>query len=235
MRKLILLTLVIVTGCGSVSTQKPPPNAIEPHDPEESLFASDAELLSDDDINRILKTRVHIPEAIRVGLIFLEHRSLPDYGRYWYYYRIEEPTEELRLAVKPVLRLRDDDRVYDVSYLPTFLLPEQLTVGVIREAGARYQADWVLLFKTETRSYSKWRPFRPDQARAYCVAECAVLDVRTGIIPFTSRAKQNITIEEEDKEWSATETVERSELVAIEAAMNENIDNLLRFLKQIPD
>lgn len=234
MRKLILLTLVIVTGCSSVSTQKPPPNAIEPHDSEESLFASDAELLSDDDINRILKTRVHIPEAIRVGLIFLEHRSLPDYGRYWYY-RIEEPTEELRLAVKPVLRLTGHERVYDVSYLPTFLLPEKLTVGVIREAGARYQADWVLLFKTETRSYSKWRLFRPDQARTYCVAECAVLDVRTGIIPFTSRAKQDVTIEEEDKEWSTTETLERSELVAIEAAMNENIDNLLRFLEQISE
>jgi hypothetical protein len=234
MRHFTLLAIVVFVGCGSVATQSPPPRTTEYPEPELSLFTSDAAVLTNADIDRILNIRVEIPQKIRVGLLYLEHRSLPVYGRSWYH-RYEEPTDELRLAVESVQRLQEDSRVYDVSYLPTFLLPKQKTVGLVREAGARYQADWVLLFKTETRSYSKDRVFGSDEARAYCVAECAVLDVRTGIIPFTSRARQDVTAEKDDEEWTLSETVARGEIAAIEAAMTENIDNLLRFLEQLSD
>ena len=234
MRFLLLLAAMATTGCSSVGTQGPPPGAVEEIEAGQSLFPSDAAILSDQEIARILSARVEIPESMRVALLYLEHRSMPLSSRPWYYRR-DEPQQELRLAMQSVHRLLEDNRVYDVSYLPTFLLPKQKSVGLIREAAARYQADWVLIFKSETRPHEKDRTFGTDEARAYCLAECAVLDVRTGTIPFTSRASQDVTIAKTDEDWSLSEAVDRAELEAIDAAMSENVENLLQYLERASD
>jgi hypothetical protein len=220
MRQGILLLIVLIfSGCKSVDTTTAMAHveaAREIRDPRVSLFSSDADVLSDEDIARILKTKIDIPDSIRIGLIYLEHR---------------EPTEELRIAAVPVNMLLEQDRIYDVSYLPTFLIPDNLTVGVIREAGARYQADWILLFRTETKKYSKNNIWGADPSKSYCIAECAVLDVRTGIIPFTSTAEAVVTAEKTKEDYSEAEAFRRGEIESIEKAMTENVENLIRYLK----
>ena len=39
--------------------------------------------------------------------------------------------------MSPVQELRESDRVFDVSFLPSFLLPNEKSVPLIREAAAR--------------------------------------------------------------------------------------------------
>ncbi len=237
MKYLLLLLALALAGCSSVGKPGPPLGAMEEIPPGRSLFPSDAAVLSDEDIARILGARIEIPERLRVALLYLEHRSMPLGNRGWGYwdYRKGEPQDELRLAVRSVQLLEDSKRIGDVSYLPTFLLPERTTVGLIREAAARYQADWVLVFRTETHPHQKNRVFGVDEARAYALAECAILDVRTGTVPFTSRASEDLTLPKTDEDWSLSETVDRTEMEAIDAAMSKNVQNLLRYLEQLSD
>jgi hypothetical protein len=220
---MLLLTAVVLAGCGRVSTYGPPPGAVNPLDDTRSLIPSDAAVLSDQEIARILTTRVEVPQQMRVAILYLAHES--EWSRYGGF-----SLDGFRGALDPVQKLREDDRVFDVSFLPSFLLPAEKSIPLIREAAARYQADWVLIVKTTSRGFRNDRVFGTDEARAACEAECAVLDVRTGTIPFTSVAAGEATVAKVDGEFSLRETSLRAEGAAVERAMVKNVEGLLAFL-----
>jgi hypothetical protein len=232
---LVLLSSVAIahSSCASVATQ--PRRANDPRglvasDAKEpvSLFPSDTAILTDAEIARILDVRVGLRNRVRLAVLHLDHRSM-DFG---YLYGGEGvPIGWLNADMFALLRKLE--RVHDASYLPSVLIPAKLTVGHLREAGARYQADLLLIFRTECRTYQQYRLFRASQAKAYCLADAALLDVRTGIVPFTSRATKDYLIEEKDTEIDLAETVRRSEQTAVEAAMLENATNLASFLKSV--
>ncbi len=223
-----LLAVLVLSGCGRVGTYGPPPGAVNPVDGGRALIPADTEILSDQDIARILTARVDVPDKMRIAVLHLSHDRGSE--RSW------QPSFSgiaSRSALDPVLRLVDDKRVFDVSFLPSFLLPDQKSVPLIREAAARYQADWVLIVKTTTRDFWKDRALGKDEARAFCEAECAVLDVRTGTIPYTSLATGEATAFRAEGEYSLAETSLRAESMAVEQAMAENVAGLLAFLGRL--
>lgn len=226
---LLCLVLSVLTGCSSVATQGPPPRANASAPAEGSLFATDAEALTDEQIRRILGTSFELAPPARLALLHLDHRVHPDAGDLWWSSRrvVTSGQELLREATQ---RLREHPDFYDVSYLPTFLLPADRTIARVREAAARYQADVVLVFQTEVRPYGRQSLFSAELAKAECRAECALLDTRTGIIPFTSRATREVVVAETEDEWSLQQTVDRAAREAVEAAMLENAENLVTFL-----
>jgi len=98
----------------------------------DSLFSGDADVLSDEAINTILNYKYAPPALNRVALM--------PFGReVW-----SRWSEELALASEQMKsdvtdRLRASPKVYDASYLPSILIPENRTVPHLREAAARYQ------------------------------------------------------------------------------------------------
>ena len=228
MKYVFILAALVVAGCGRVATYGQPPGAVDPVDRSRSLIPSDAAVLSDQDIGRILTARVEVPDKMRVAVLYLSH----DRSREWWQ-QVDLGGDSFRSALNPVLRLLENERVTDVSFLPSFLLPAQKSIPLIREAAARYQADWVLIVKTEAREYRKDRVLGKDEARACCEAECAILDVRTGTIPYTSVSQGEATAVKIDGEYSLSETSLRAEGMAVERAMTENVAGLLDFLGAI--
>ena len=224
----VLLTLLASAGCGAVRTYAPPPGAVNPIDATRSLIPSDATLLSDQDIARILTARVEVPASLRIAVLHLGHDG--DRERSWWQ---DAGRNAMRGALQPAQKLREDGRVTDVSFLPGFLLPTRPTIPLIREAAARYQADWVLIVRTEARDWYNDRLLGKDEARVRCEVECAVLDVRTGTIPFTSAAQGESTVAKTGQEYNLAETSLRAETEAVAAAMSENVAGLLAYLARI--
>src|SRR5215470_17080638 len=108
-----------------------------------SLFPSDAAILPDDAINKILDAKVRLPQHLRLALIHIEHRSA---GRFWGwgpYWTAIGPSAQQEVAAAVIGVLRTSPRIENADNLPTFLLPEKATVGHLREAAARFQADAV--------------------------------------------------------------------------------------------
>ncbi|MDO9695183.1 MAG: hypothetical protein Q7W56_10650 [Candidatus Latescibacteria bacterium] len=227
-KHLFLLAALVLSGCGHVSTYGPPPGAVNPVDNSRSLITADAKILSDQDIERILTARIEVPDKIRIAVLYLSHERDREW---WWQPGFNEDAS--RSALVPVQRLVDNERVFDVSFLPSFLLPAQKSVPLIREAAARYQADWVLIVKTSTRDFWKDRVLGKDEARVLCDAECAVLDVRSGTIPYTSFATGEATVFKAKGEYSLSETSLRAEGQAVEQAMTTNIAGLLEFLGRL--
>ncbi len=235
MRVPVAVALLLASACSSVSTQQPArPIGEGVEEAPASLFPSDSAVLDDAEIDRILEARVRLPPRVRVALLHLDHRSA---GRFygWYGYVFgRTATPNVELNPRLIDTLRSSRKVEEASYLPDFLVPEKPTVGHLREAAARYQSDLLFLFKSDCQLYDRYRFLRADEAKAYCVVDSAVLDTRTGIVPFTSRSRQDVTIAQQSSDAEFAETIRNAEAAALDQAMQENAQNLVRFLGGSP-
>lgn len=189
----------------------------------QSLFTSDEAVLSSEDISRILAHRNVLPAQSRIGIIAL--------GRaFWFGYSEELARTGTNIQTGMVNRLRASPRVYDASYLPTLLIPEKRTVGHYREAAARYQADLLLIYQAACRTYDKYRFFSPDEAKSYCNVEAVILDVRTGIVPFSVTTSRDFMVRENKEDMNFRETMARAELRALSDALAEVGDETVSFI-----
>ncbi len=227
--QLIVLMLAFLTGCSTAYTQERPDSYYQLNQSARtesgSLFSSDAEVLNDAEIEKILQYRYQAPKLSRIAI-------LPIGWEVW-----QGWSEEMALATdeineKLVETLRASEKVYDASFLPSILIPDKKTVPYLREAAARYQADLMLVFRSACQSFTKYRFFRSDQARAYCNVEAILLDVRSGLVPFVSVANQNYQTEEAELDLSFRETVLRSQLTAVAKALEEVSTSTVNFLSK---
>lgn len=233
MRILMLLLLAAAVGCAGPpgATSRMQEGAVTEEEGQAvSLFPGDAEILSDEAIAKILDTKVRLPPRLRIALLHIEHRSA---GRFWGwgpYWTTIGPSAQQEVAAAVSGVLRGAPRVQHASNLPTFLLPEKATVGHLREAAARFQADVVFVYRTDCQAYERYRFFQAAQAKAFCSAESALLDVRSGIVPFTARSLRDFTVTQESSDAGFLETVRKAETQAFTAALEENAQGLVGFL-----
>ena len=132
-------------------------------------------------------------------------------------------------------KLKESQSVYDASYLPTLLVPEKKTVGYLREAAARYQADLLLIYKASFRTYEKYRLFSPHITKAYCNLEAVLLDTRTGIVPFTVLVSRTYTAEKNKSDMNFYETIRKAELSAMKSALEEVGIEIVKFMSKLND
>jgi hypothetical protein len=225
----MFLPLVLTAACAPYATHARDVRVAEPaaEPPATSLIPTDAHALTDAEIHQILAAQPTLPPRIRVGLVHLSHRSLDE----WF----GEQDPQRMIASNPhlVATLRHTEMVKDASYLPVFLVSASPTIAQLREAGARYQADVVLVFSTNCRLYPEYKLFEANEVRAYCSADSALLDVRTGLVPWVSRSGQDITVKEARSEYHLGETIQRAELAGIDRAMQSNATELVLFLRRV--
>jgi hypothetical protein len=135
-----------------------------------------------------------------------------------------------RMRTDVLGQLVSSPRVYDASYLPSILIPEQKTVPHLREAAARYQADLLLVYRSYCRSFEKYRFFAAARSKAYCGVEAVLLDTRTGLVPFTSVALESFEASENDNDMNFRETTLKAQLSATEDALSAVISEIVGFL-----
>ena len=224
MKKIILLlvSFFLISACSAkqpmVSQARPDSYYAGVMEPdvrsEKSLFSSDSEILTDDDVKRILAFKYNPQKTNRVAI-------LPIGQFYWHGWsdELDKAGEAVQNAL--VDKLKESQSVYDASYLPTLLIPEEKTVGFLREAAARYQADLLLIYKASFRNYRKYRVFSPDKTKAYCSLEAVLLDTRTGIVPFTILVSRTFTAEKNKSDMNFYETIRKAELSTLKSALDE--------------
>ena len=99
----------------------------------------------------------------------------------------------------------------------------------VSEAAARFGADWVLVYSSRVSTHPDTWVFAPDEVHGLCLVECALLDTRTGLIPFTARSVEEVHVEGRSGE-ELPALVARAEAEAIDAALLENARALVAFL-----
>ena len=194
----------------------------------ESLFKADQAVLSNEDIARILSTRVTLPANARAAVL---RYGLRNETAYW---SEEFARMDQNIATNFVTKLGASERLSDVALLPSMLIPKEMAIPYLREAAARFQADVLLVYRTASQTFSKHNVFVKDETRAYCIVEAVLLDVRTGIVVFSSVMTENFTTKKGDGEMNLYETTKRAEQEAVGKALTKIADDLILFLKGIP-
>lgn len=220
-----LATLLLLNCGGTTAVARAPVPLPAPVPAEASLFSSDAAVLSDQDIDRILSHPYVPPTRARIAILALTQP-------YWFSWSDElaRQSESVRQGV--VEQLKTSSAVTHASYLPSFLLPEKRTVGLLREAAARYQADLLLIYRSSCRTYDRYRVVGSDQTKAACSVEVALLDTRTGIVPYTSEASRDVSATRSREDMTFEETSRKAEMTAVADAMKEITARVASFLEK---
>ena len=216
-----LSILLLSLGCATEGAVSGQPLHREPTIEEgiSSLFPGDAEVLSDEQIRHILESIPALPTPARLALVHLQHQSAARFWGYGPYWAALRPGTRQQLATELGATLSASAAVSAASPLPTFLLPERPSVAHLREAAARYQADAVFIFRSDCQAYERYRLFQTPQAKAFCSVEAALLDIRTGLVPFTSQVLEDFSVRQSRADANMIETVRRAETAALQSAL----------------
>jgi len=205
---LTLAAIVLACGCAkkmSAPPPPPPPETIlgsESNVPQDSLFKGDQAVLSDQDISKILNTRLSLTDRHRMAILSLASSS-------WWSEDLADM--EAKNFDAMLQALKADPQLTDVRLLPSLLVPEKRTVPYLREAAARIQADLLFVYTTRIQTFNRSRFLKPNEVHAQCVAESVLLDVRTGIVADTARVAENIALTKSSADLNFSETIARAE------------------------
>jgi len=227
---LTILIVFITTGCASVSTvgrSNGYYDGVTQADNNEPLFGTTVGTLSDKDIKKILNYQVKLPMKNCIAILNLSN------NRYWQNYSSDFTQLNQSMADNFIVQLRGSPRVYDASFLPGMLVPGKRTVSFLREAAAQYQADLLLAYRSSCRTFQKYRLVKPDETKAYCLVEAVLLDVRSGIVPFTILSSNEFSAKKEKEDVNFNETIKKAEMVAVAKSLKETASRLNLFLDDV--
>jgi hypothetical protein len=169
----------------------------------DSLFASDQAVISNDAIARIFESKVAIGENIKLAVLPIGWNATHS----GYAASIQEGIASA---------LSETKRVSMVTRIPGILLPEKrLELPWIREACARLQCDHVLIYTISQDIRVNTKLFGKDRAKTYSTIEAVLLDVRSGLVPWTDLV---------DDEVKTLQKV--GDVTVYEQARNESMENV---------
>ena len=235
---LLLITVALsLGGCDTVSSlqrgpgdyRPPQPASARPSDTGSSLFAEDASVMDDAAIAHALDARVAVPARIRLAVL-----QLPDAGSLAYRYDMEYTGVSGDLFPDFIAALRSSPRLYDASYLPDMLLPDKQTLPYLRAAAARFQADLLMVVRPRCDIVTNFKLFAPNEVHAYCKVEVVLVDTRSGVVPFTSVATEEMVATRTDADPDFSVTVGKAREAAIAKDLAKIAQDTLGFLKTLP-
>lgn len=232
-----LFVLAIVSGCSSVSTQTRPASYYQNTPPNEtaipSLFPPGNGNLSNAQIDKLLDYKIELPKQMRIGIV-----QLGDYGTLQSSYMFQQNyTEGALQSVFPqfISTLRKSSRVYDASYIPSMLLPSTKNIASLRSAAAHYQADLLLLYQSRCDLFNKVHIFSPNEVQADCIVQSALVDVRSGIVIFSSVASEKLHATKAKTDINFDSTVQKARVAAVSDGLDEIAKNVDNYLAHAPE
>ncbi len=119
----------------------------------QSLFKEDLSLLSNEEIEIILSSKIELPRDARLALLQL--------GGDPHVLVLPAPDAEEDQSLAALFeRLAAAERLSSVTLLPSLLVPSTLSVAKLREAAARFQADLLFSYRTPCQQYHRNRFLR---------------------------------------------------------------------------
>ena len=184
----------------------------------QSLFTDNTSTISEENIQNILNGTYKLPEKLRVAVVKLESKQ---YQR-MYYWTNEDylKTQQFYLDLFSD-KLKMSQRVGKISVIPDLLLSNQRTFVNIREAAVRTQADVVAVFTINSEIYSKYKLFSATDIKAFATTQFILLDVRTGLIPFSTTVTKDYQSQKQKADFDDSVAISRVKNEAVLLTIDE--------------
>lgn len=234
-----LIYLILIIALSSCSISRPIGQSTqgiltqgyyEPEPPiTKSLFDDKASTISEENIQKILDGSYTLPKNLRVSLVKLESTQ----NRRNYYWSDEEylksQQEYLDLFTA---KFKQSERVQKVSKIPDLLISNNPTFTNIREAAVRTQSDIVVIYSINSDLYSKYKLFSKSDIKAFATTQLIILDVRTGLIPFSTIITKEYQSKRQENELNDNEAANRIKNEAVLLTIREIGKRINSFLKK---
>jgi len=193
----------------------------------QSLFNDKGSTISEEGIQRILDGSYKLPSTLRVGIIRLENGSKKRY------YGSDEEYSKTQQSYLDLFagKFSQSPGVKSVSIIPDILTSKSPSFTTIREAAVRMQSDVVLVYSINSDLYSKYKIFSNPDMKAYATIQLVLLDVRTGLIPFSTVVTKDYLSRKKKEELDLSEAMSRVQKEAVLAAIDEAGQKIVEFLK----
>ncbi len=219
--------LLMITSCESqryarYSQQKEPIT--------QSLFNATDRTIDEDDVKKLLDGDLHLPDTLRIAIYKFgtTNRSF----QYLYNGIGEENSVKAHQSFVDTLvaNLQGNPKVKRVNIIPSLMLSAQPTITQLREAAVRMQSDILLVFSSSSDIYYKSKVLKKDETKAYATTEAFVMDIRTGLVPFSTMITKDFLTKQMSAE-EREETRRRAQRIAVLMTLDEVGKRLNVFLK----
>lgn len=223
----------LITSCGGIKQLEDTPNPGIPGSDSlitQSLFNDKAATISEENIQKILDGSYRkLPQQIRVAIVRLDN---PQQRRsYWNYWSDEDylKTQQSYLDLFSQ-KVGQSSRVTKISIIPDLLISKTPSFTNIREAAVRLQADMVVVYSITSDLYSKYKLFSKPDIKAFATTQLIMLDVRTGLVPFSSIVTKDVLSQKRKEELGNDEARNRVQNEAVLSTINEISQQINSFL-----
>ncbi|RYF78057.1 MAG: hypothetical protein EON98_15875 [Chitinophagaceae bacterium] len=193
----------------------------------QSLFADKGATITEENVQKILDGNYQLPQKLRAAIVKLENNQQ---RRYWWNDEDYLKTQQsyLDLFTK---KLTQSARVTKLSVIPDLLVSKSPSFTQIREAALRMQADVAVVYAINSDIYSNYKLFGKNDIKAFATTQLIILDVRTGLIPFSTVITRDVLSQKKKEELSDWEARGRIQSEAVLLTINEIGEQLTNFLQ----
>ncbi len=225
--------IILIIGLSSCYVSKPTGQASQGYYEQEpiskSLFNDKTSTISEENIQKILDGNYSLPTNLRVSLVKLESTTQSRRNYYWNdeeYLKSQQQYLDLFTS-----KFKQSDRVQKVSMIPDLLISNNPTFTNIREAAVRTQSDIVVIYAINSDLYSKYKLFAKSNIKAFATTQLIILDVRTGLIPFSTIVTKEYRSRRQENELNDNEASNRIKNEAVLLTIQEIGERINLFLK----
>jgi hypothetical protein len=193
----------------------------------QSLFTDRNATISEENIQRILNGQFNMPANLRVAILKIESPS-----RYWHWSDEEYVKIQEQYISSFTEKLKKSPRVSKVTLIPMLLISKKPGITQIREAATRLQCDVVVVFTSQSDIYYKYRLLSKTQVKAYATSEMIMMDVRTGLVPYTEVITRDFMAEKKQEDAGLDDTRGRALREAVILTINELSQKFFDYLSQ---
>jgi hypothetical protein len=195
----------------------------------QSLFNDKAATISEEHIQKVLDGIYKLPQQLRVAIVKLESPQKRRY--YWNYWNDEDYIKTQQSYLDSFsARFKQSSRVTKVSIIPDLLISKSPSFTNIRETAVRMQADIVVVYSITSDLYSKYKLFSKPDVKAFATTQLIILDIRTGLIPFSVIVTKDFLSEKKKDELNNFEARNRIEHEAVLLTIGEIGQRIADFL-----
>lgn len=223
----VVLTVLLLGSCATTSRVGPDNETlvrgygVVHNEPTmtQSLFADNNSTISEENIQKILEGTFRLPDNLRVAVVKLESKQI---GRMYGWWTNEEylKTQQSYLDLLTD-KLKSSSRVQRVSVIPDILISNNPKFVTIRESAVRTQADVVAIYSINSEIYTKNKAFARADIKAFATTQFILLDVKTGLIPFSATITKDYQSRRNETEFDDSEARNRIKNEAVLLTLNE--------------
>ncbi|TAE49119.1 MAG: hypothetical protein EAZ89_14515 [Bacteroidetes bacterium] len=201
---------------------------------QKSLFNDPDRSISEEDIQRLLSGDIQLPENARLAIYNVSAQSRSrSYGGTYYAWNDEEYLKTQQGYVDSLTSsLARSERIRKITLMPTLMSGEGASITQLREATVRLQSDLLLIYSVKSDIYYRYKVFSADEAKAFATCEALLLDIRTGLVPYSTIFTREQLARKKTSGSTIEEVRKEAERQAVTMALQALGEGVREFLKE---